>query len=119
MSGRALRIRRLLKRHGEQITRQIRSVGARGGTSGHATMTFSSTTTVYGYIGRPLTRNVETRTGQITETTREFITQDTLLRGDRLVLQDGTYEVTTKPTDIRYKSELIARKMIITRLEFV
>lgn len=119
MSGRALRIKRFLQKKAESVTRQIRTVGSRNATTGKAALTYAVETTIFGVIGRATSRANPQESGSVTNTIREFQTQDTILRGDRIVLNDGTYVVDTKPNEIREHGVLLLRTTILRRLEFI
>ena len=119
MSGRALRIKRMLRKKAESVTRQIRDVGARDATTGQAALTYTVEITIFGAIGRATSRPNPQESGSVTNTVREFHTQDTLLRGDRIVLNDGTYVVDTKPNEVREHGVLLLRTTLLKRLEFI
>ena len=119
MSGRALRIKRMLRKKAESVTRQTRAVGSRNVTTGKAALTYAVETTIFGVVGRATSRSNPQESGSVTDTVREFQTQDTILRGDRIVLNDGTYVVTTKPNEIREHGVLLLRTTLLKRLEFV
>lgn len=119
MKGTALKIKRMLQKKAESVTRQARAVGDRDGTTGQAALTYASETTIYGVVGRATSRPNPQESGSITDTVREFLTQDTILRGDRVVLNDGTYVVDIKPTEVRERGVLLIRKALLRRLEMV
>jgi len=119
MRGRALRIKRMLRRKAEQVTRQVRAVGSRDGTTGQSALTYTTETVIFGVVGRATSRSNPQESGSITDTVREFQTQDVILRGDRIVLNDGTYVVETKPDEVREHGILLIRKAVLVRLEFV
>ena len=119
MSGRALRFKRMLRKKAESVTRQTRAVGSRDGTTGQAALTYTVETAIFGVVGRATSRSNPQESGSVTDTVREFQTQDIILRGDRIVLADGTYEVETKPDEVREHGVLLIRKTVLRRLEFV
>ena len=119
MSGRALRIKRMLRKKAESVTRQIRDVGAPHATSGQAALTYAVETTIFGAVGRATSRPNPQETGSVTVTVREFHTQDIILRGDRIVLNDGIYVVDTKPNEVREHGVLLLRTALLKRLEFI
>lgn len=93
----ALRIRRLIRRHGEEITRQIRTAGTRDASTKQMTYTFTTTEIVTAYLSPPLTKNVKTQAGIVTEQVRTVYTRDTIAFHDRLVFTEGTFQVEEKP----------------------
>ncbi len=119
MKGYALKIKRLLQKKAESVTRQIRAVGSPHATTGNAVLTYNVETTILGVVGRATSRSNPQESGSITETVREFQTQDIILRGDRIVLNDGTYVVDTKPNEVRNHGVLLLRTTLLKRLEFV
>lgn len=119
MSGRALRIKRLLQKKAESVTYQAQAVGSRDATTGQAALTYAIETTIFGVVGRATSRANPQESGSITNTVREFTTQYAIARGGRIVLTDGTYVVETKPTEVRHKGVLLAYHTVLVRLEMV
>ena len=119
MKGRALRIKRMLQKKGTSVTRQARAVGSPDATTGQAALTYANETTIYGVVGRATSRPNPQESGSVTDTVREFLTLAAILRGDRIVLNDGTYVVDTKPNEIYEHDDFLIRKALLRRLEFV
>ncbi len=119
MSGRVLRIKRYLRRNAESVTYQARAVGARDTYTKQSALTYAVETTIFGVVGRATSRPEPQETGTSTKTIRTFHTQAIVTKGGRIVLNDGTYIIDTKPDDTYYKDTLLISKMLLRRLEFV
>jgi len=97
----ALKVIRSLRVHGQRVTLNARTVGARDAHTGAAAITYGDDQSIRAFVGRPQSRPIPSDLGDITETFRSFATATSISKGDKVTFDDGVYYVRDTPTETK------------------
>ena len=110
------RVQTLLKRHGESVTRNVRTIGSRDSVTGQATISYGANTYIQAYLSSPLTRRFEAEAGIVIEEVRELFTQESVAFGDKITSATcGVFEIDEDPIKLLLHGRIVVYRAKIVK----